>query len=157
MTMGTIRRNLFFLLIGISLLICTVGCGDGTQTSAMEQIPPPPPRNAHERQRQQAGDPEVGRAIFTGQRKIQGVVPCSMCHYVEAEENVLVGPNMDGLSEQAGDRVPGLSARGYLLQSIRDPEAYIVEGFPPGTMNQEYDERLSGEDLEDLIAYLMTL
>lgn len=103
------------------------------------------------------GDPVVGRAIFHGEKRIKGVVPCSVCHYVEPNHRVLVGPNLHGISKVAGERVPGQSAAEYLETSIRDPEAYTVKGFPPGTMNEKYDERLSDEYVWDIIAYLMTL
>ncbi len=104
-----------------------------------------------------SGNPEVGRAIFMGELKREGILPCSTCHYVEAHQRILVGPNMAGISKRAQVRVPDISAVDYLEQSIREPEAYMVDGFPIGTMNEKYDSRLSDEDVEDVIAYLMTL
>ncbi len=103
------------------------------------------------------GNPEVGRAIFHGEKKLNRVLPCSTCHYISEDQSILVGPNMDGVSQRAKSRVPQLSAVDYLEQSIREPEAYMVEGFPPGTMNQRYDNRLNNAHVQDLIAYMMTL
>lgn len=103
------------------------------------------------------GDRHLGRAIFHGEKKLKGVVPCSVCHYVEADQRILVGPNLHGISQVAGSRVADQSAIEYLERSIREPEAYTVRGFPPGTMNEKYDERLSDEHVQDIIAYLLTL
>ncbi len=103
------------------------------------------------------GNPAVGRAIFHGEKKLNRVLACSTCHYVSEDQSILVGPNMAGISQRAKSRVPHLSAVDYLEQSIREPEAYMVEGFPPGTMNQRYDNRLNEAHVKDLIAYMMTL
>jgi mono/diheme cytochrome c family protein len=53
--------------------------------------------------------------------------------------------------------VEGMSATEYLRESIRFPDAYVVEDFPASTMNQAYDDILTDEQVEDVIAYLMTL
>ncbi|NJN66390.1 MAG: c-type cytochrome [Chloroflexaceae bacterium] len=103
------------------------------------------------------GDPETGRAIFHGEMKIDGVVPCGFCHYIESPHHSLVGPDMKGIARRAATRVPGMSAEEYLRQSIREPDAYVVEGLPPGTMYHKYDSMLMDEHIEDLVAYLMTL
>jgi mono/diheme cytochrome c family protein len=103
------------------------------------------------------GDPEIGRAIFDGEKKVFAFVPCSTCHYVERHKRILLGPNMAGISKRAGSRVPGMSAVEYLRESIRFPNAYIVEGYPASTMNQAYDDRLTEENMNDVIAYLLTL
>jgi hypothetical protein len=43
----------------------------------------------------------------------------------------------------------------YLHQSIVDPSAYVVEGYED-VMNKTYDEQLSEEDIDNVIAFLMT-
>jgi cytochrome c oxidase subunit 2 len=47
-----------------------------------------------------------------------------------------------------------LSAEEYLRESIVDPKAYIVEGYG-GTM-QRYKFLLSEEDIDSLVAFLLT-
>ena len=81
---------------------------------------------------------------------------CSVCHSVTPGVEK-VGPNLAGVGLIAGSRVPGLTAEEYLRQSILDPDAYIVEGFPSGQMLNNYDELLSDEDIDALVAYLLTL
>ena len=50
--------------------------------------------------------------------------------------------------------MPGLSAEEYLRESIVDPAAYIVEGYL-GIM-QSYKFLLSEEDIDNLIAFILT-
>ena len=50
-----------------------------------------------------------------------------------------------------------MSAEEYLRQSILDPNAYIVEGFEPDMAPPNFAEILSDEQVDDLIAFLMTL
>jgi hypothetical protein len=48
-----------------------------------------------------------------------------------------------------------LSAEEYIHQSIIDPNAYIVEGFQPNIMPQNFEELIAPEQLSDLIAFLL--
>jgi len=53
--------------------------------------------------------------------------------------------------------VPGLSAEGYLRESIINPDAHVLEGFFPGIMYQEFGEDLSEQEINDLVAFMLTL
>lgn len=143
------------------LLLIATGCGGvssaASPNSRQADMPTQAPKSSQGEQERVTGDTETGRAIFMGEKKLDGVLPCSTCHYVEAHQRILVGPNMDGLGERAATRRPGMSAEEYLEESIRDPEAYTVEGFPPGTMNETYGDRLSDQYMQDVIAYLLSL
>ena len=105
----------------------------------------------------QVGDPERGREIFkTG----GGVISenCVGCHTLDGSASpkaIIGGPSIQGVSERAGDRVPELSAEEYLRQSIVDPDAYIVEGFRD-FMPKGLQFRLSEEDIDDLVAFMLT-
>ena len=63
---------------------------------------------------------------------------------------------MIGISQRAGERVPGLSAEDYLRQSIIQPSAFLVSGYRD-IMYPNFKEKLSEQDIADLIAYLETL
>ena len=52
--------------------------------------------------------------------------------------------------------MPGLSAEEYLRESIVDPAAYIVEGYSDGTMPKGFRFLLSEEDIDSLVAFLLT-
>lgn len=101
---------------------------------------PPPPGAAE------------GREVFNDQS--QG--SCDVCHSVDPGDD-RVGPSLAGIADTAATRIPGMSADEYLRQSILDPDAYIVDGYRAGQMLQIYDERLSDEQLDALLEYLMSL
>ena len=101
------------------------------------------------------GDPEAGRKLFL--KGAPGVnTGCRICHSLEPGAR-LVGPALAGVATSAAARVPGLSAQEYLHQSIVDPDAYVVDGFPKGQMLRDTAQRLTEEQIRDLVAFLMTL
>ena len=98
---------------------------------------------------------DVGRSLFF--ENTLGVnTGCRVCHSLK-EGQVIVGPSLDGVGTRATSAVRGLSAQEYLLESIVDPDAHIVDGFKPGVMPQRFDELLSEDQISDLVAFLMTL
>jgi len=97
------------------------------------------------------GDPEAGRELFI-------TLGCTVCHTISSipEAIGLLGPNQDRLATTAANRVEGLSAEEYIRQSILDPSAFIVEGFFD-LMPSNFGDLLSEEELNDLVAFLLTL
>jgi len=67
-----------------------------------------------------------------------------------------VGPPLDHIGTVAAERRPGLSAEGYIRQSLADPGIYLVPGYPD-SMPRGLTKDLSPEDLAALIAYLASL
>jgi ferredoxin len=101
------------------------------------------------------GDPEAGRKLFL--KGASGVnTGCPICHFLEPGVR-LVGPSLAGVGTSATTRVAGVLAHDYLHQSIVDPDAYIVPGFAKGQMLRDSAQRLTEEQIQDLVAFLMTL
>ena len=50
-----------------------------------------------------------------------------------------------------------MSAEDYLRQSIVEPNAHITEGYTEGVMYQNFGEELTNSQINDLVAFLMTL
>jgi cytochrome c len=96
------------------------------------------------------GNPARGQQIFNG------IGTCSSCHDV-ASGVTIVGPSQKGIATRAGTRKPGMSAHDYLYESITKPNAFIVPNFQAGLMPQNFAQILSPQQIEDVIAYLMTL
>jgi ferredoxin/mono/diheme cytochrome c family protein len=94
---------------------------------------------------------EEGRKVFNARE-----IGCQVCHSVRPDDNG-VGPSLYGVASRAGDRVEGLTAELYLRQSILLPDQYIVEGWPGGQMLPIYLDRLSEQELDALVTYLLTL
>ena len=94
---------------------------------------------------------DEGREVFFSRES-----GCSVCHSIEPGDSV-IGPSLYGVATRAESRVEGLDARTYLWQSILLPDEYVVDGYPAGQMLPIYRERLSQEQLDALLAYMLTL
>jgi|SRR5690606_32875962 mono/diheme cytochrome c family protein len=79
---------------------------------------------------------------------------CAACHVSGAE--IGIAPSFEGVATRAETRRPPLNAAEYLYESIIHPTAFIVEDYT-GSMPQNFAERLTGEQIGDIIAYLLTL
>lgn len=127
-------KLILFMLV---ILLLLVACGDETST-------------------------ETGQsAVQSGQELFQKDIlaakaGCKTCHSLEPGVTI-VGPSLAGIASRAGERVPGLTAEEYIRQSILEPNAHVVEGFVAGTMPQDWGDGLTAEQIDQLVAYLMTL
>ena len=88
------------------------------------------------------GDADAGENLFTS---------CSACH--STDDNKVVGPGLAGVYDRAGSRT-SLDADAYIEQSIREPGAFVVDGYPAVMPSFDY---FSADDVDNLIAYLKTL
>ena len=99
-------------------------------------------------------DPRIaeGEELF---RNGTAITPaCALCHSLTGE--VLVGPTLQGIHETAARRVPGQSAENYIRNSIISPNTYKPSGFENGSMFQEYGALLTPEQIDALVAFLLT-
>jgi mono/diheme cytochrome c family protein len=80
---------------------------------------------------------------------------CASCHSLEPDK-VFAGPSLAGIGTRAADTVPGMSAQDYIRESIVNPGAYIPAGFE-NRMPGSFGNRLNSEEIDSLVAYLMTL
>ena len=67
---------------------------------------------------------------------------------------------VDPVTRESYTRDPRYIARkaeAYLKQSIYSPDEYVVDGYPAGQMLAVYRDRLSEQELEALITYLLSL
>lgn len=67
----------------------------------------------------------------------------------------IVGPSLAGIARTGAGRVDGQDASTYIYTAILNPNAYIVPGFSE-TMPTTFGKSLSGEDLDALVAFLLT-
>lgn len=133
------RKTFFILLLVLALAL--VACGGGGDETADSSV----------------GSASRGETLFNQATIGSASAPgCVTCHSLE-EGVVIVGPSQYALATRAAGRVAGQSAEEYLHESIVEPNAYIVEGFDSGVMYQTYGEELSEQDINDLVAYMLTL
>ena len=99
-------------------------------------------------------EPKATDPIQRG-RQVYREKNCASCHVIGADGGT-IGPPLTHIGTIAADRESGVSAEDYIGQSIRDPGAYVVPGFPD-TMSRGLDRGMSQEDFDDLVQYLLTL
>jgi mono/diheme cytochrome c family protein len=95
------------------------------------------------------GDPAAGEQLSL----LNG---CVGCHALDPA-NVAVAPSWHNMANVAVARKPDMSPAAYLYESIVEPNAYVVQGYPSGVMPQNYEQTLTTEQIVDIIAYMLTL
>lgn len=111
--------------------------------------------------------PEAGERIFWGKGK------CSTCHAVGSRGNSIRGPNLGAsgplgmpvgarAEERANERSrttgKPYTATDYLVESLLDPSAHVVQGFKNEMPNPSLPPiRLSADELRATVAYLQSL
>jgi cytochrome c553 len=154
------RRGLVpFILVTVILTIAMLGAvevwakedhaaaeggHETTETETTETAPPPPPAEPPPPTTTGGGEPsgsaEAGRSVFVD-------AGCGTCHAFEpAGTTGTVGPNL-------GETLAGKDAA-FIRQSIVDPSAEIASGYSAGVMPETYEDQLSPEQLNDLVAFL---
>ena len=103
------------------------------------------------------GNVANGERLFKEQIIGAGSAPgCISCHSLEPGV-VLVGPSQSDVGARAETAIEGMSAEDYLRQSIVEPDAHIAEGFTEGVMYQNFGEELTNTQINDLVAFMLTL
>jgi mono/diheme cytochrome c family protein len=104
------------------------------ETTTGEAQPPPPPAAP-------AGNPAAGKPVFAAQG-------CGGCHtFSAAGTNASVGPNLD-------EALQGKDPE-FVHESIVDPNKEVTSGFAPNIMPQDFGQKLSQKQLDDLVAFLL--
>ena len=134
------------LIMMLVLALALVACGGGDDTA-----------DSGDTAADGVGNAANGEALFAQTTIGSASAPgCITCHSLEPDV-VLVGPSQAGLATRAETREAGVSAEDYIRKSITDPNAYIVEGFTADVMYQNYGEELTEQEINDLVAYTLTL
>lgn len=138
------------LRIGVLVLATTAFYTYVGQMVPQKEVQPPQETNL-------AGEMTTADMVKVGRELMEGKGFCLTCHTI-GKQGALRFPDLDGIGARAKNRVPGLSDVEYLAQSMYEPNAYVVEGFPPGmpTINQP-PIGLTDEEILAVIAYLQSL
>jgi len=126
------------LFISVIALVTLVAC-DNNPASVIdyEELPP-------------SGDVARGEALYD--QSVDLAPSCSGCHLEEDGAS----PSLNGYSAVAGERVEDQDAHEYTFYAIVEPGRHIVEGYGNAMYNQ-YDEKMTPQQIADLIAYLLSL
>ncbi|HEU5100551.1 MAG TPA: c-type cytochrome [Roseiflexaceae bacterium] len=106
-----------------------------------------------------AGDPASGKQLFNGEVSMAdtGTPACITCHAIEPGLDTGSGQSLADIGDRAGAAVAGQSAEQYLRTSIVDPDAFLSGGYQEGIMYRGYAQALTAQQIDDLVAYLLTL
>jgi mono/diheme cytochrome c family protein len=85
---------------------------------------------------------------------------CGACHAIDGVSAGQVGPSLSAIATVGATRIDGYSAEDYIIESILMPNAYLVEECPGGAcpenvMPQNFGEKISEEQLADLLIFLL--
>lgn len=116
-----------------------LGEGEGAEPGTPGGEAEGPAAEAENQPAPEKGRPN-GREIFID-------VGCGNCHTLaDADTEGTIGPVLD-------DTLAGVPAD-YIRESIVDPSAVVVEGFPDGTMPPNYEDVFNEVQLDTLVSYL---
>ena len=90
---------------------------------------------------------KTGEQIFTA-------AGCAGCHtFAPAKSTGTIGPNLNELKTQAAKMEKGKTADEYIRESIEDPGAFIVKGYPNAM--PPFKGRLTDAQIKALIDFLL--
>lgn len=116
-------RGLVILRIGLLVLVTT-----GFYTYVGQMVPQkevqPPEEIA------MTATMTTAEMVTIGQEIMKGKGLCLTCHTI-GQSGALRFPDLGNIGATAGSRVAGLSDVEYLAQSMYEPLAFVVPGFPP--------------------------
>jgi len=76
------------------------------------------------------GDMTTADMVKIGREIMEGKGICLTCHTI-GKSGALRFPDLAGIGAAAKSRVPGMNDVDYLAQSMYEPTAFVVQGFPP--------------------------
>ena len=120
--------------------------------------PPPPPvgDNVEGILQRWADEGIVGSAV-SGADLYENEYKCSDCHRAGASAPDTIGTWTRIQTERLTQpRFAGYSGEMYLIESIVQPNAYLVDGYNSGVMPENFGIRMENQRLADMIAFLMT-
>jgi cytochrome c5 len=103
------------------------------------------------------GDLTSAQMAKVGRQIMESKGFCLTCHTI-GKTGALRFPDLAGVDVRAKTRVPGLTDVEYFAQSMYEPTAYVVAGFPPAMppINKP-PIGLSDQEILCVIAYLQSL
>ncbi len=76
----------------------------------------------------EGGNVSPEQLVKAGEEIFKGKGTCEVCHRIGQPGTR--APDLAGVGARAAKRKPGMSAKAYLIESLLDPGAYVVEGYP---------------------------
>ncbi len=77
----------------------------------------------------EGGNVTPEQLVKAGEEIFKGKGTCEVCHRVGQKGTR--APDLAGIGATAAKRKAGMTAKAYLIESLLDPGAHLVEGYPP--------------------------
>src|SRR5712692_4866094 len=77
----------------------------------------------------EAGNVTPAQLVKAGEEIFKTKGTCEICHRIGQKGTR--APDLAGIGARAGKTKPGMSAKAYSIESLLQPTAYIVQGYPP--------------------------
>jgi len=77
----------------------------------------------------EGGNVTPAQLVKAGEEIYKTKGTCEICHRIGQKGTR--APDLAGIGARAAKTKPGMSAKAYILESLLQPAAYIVEGYPP--------------------------
>ncbi len=76
----------------------------------------------------EGGNVTPEQLVKAGQQIFEGKGTCEVCHRIGQAGTR--APDLAGVGARAATRKPGMNAKAYIIESLLDPGAYVVQGYP---------------------------
>ena len=92
--------------------------------------------------------------VAAGEDLFHGGGGCTACHGLGSRAPNLLSDHAGRgpIGQRCGSRKPGMDCKAYLYESLTDPQAYLVDGFPPIMLDAS--RQLSNDQIWALVAFL---
>jgi mono/diheme cytochrome c family protein len=77
----------------------------------------------------EGGNVTPAQLVKAGEEIYKTKGTCEICHRIG--EKGTRAPDLAGIGARAGKMKPGMSAKQYIIESLINPGAFVVEGYPP--------------------------
>ena len=77
----------------------------------------------------EGGNVTPAQLVKAGEQIYHTKGTCEICHRIGQKGTR--APDLAGVGARAAKTKPGMAAKAYLLESLIQPQAYVVEGYPP--------------------------
>lgn len=148
------RLRASLLVVGLGLVAVVTACGGRAEVTARKPIAA---ADAVATATVRAGGTPGGTAPVFNDTSPGGQLfgtHCVACHAVKAGGGN-IGPSLTTIGTIAATRKPGLEAAAYIKESITSPDAVVTQGFQPGIMPKDFGQKLSAEQIDTLVKYLL--
>jgi mono/diheme cytochrome c family protein len=111
--------------VKVGLFAVAVMGGYSYFANSIPQIESKPPQDLS----LEGGNVTPAQLVKAGEEIFHTKGTCEICHRIGQAGTR--APDLAGVGARAGKRKPGMSAKAYIIESLLQPQAYVVEGYPP--------------------------